>query len=256
MELVGTDVKDAILLPSSSNLWGTIISSGCHLDDVIDDTENGGLGIPLQMSDMGDTSPPNAEISSSEFQSFGNGVPVIQIDGAYQALSTRNSQLLHGAAGQVGPIVDASKAIQSSTITAGITFDNNTYEGHPEPSDTAGDSYVSATDLNGAVVQYAVVGGGSTRQTTLTATTSGSAVWSMPGEGSSNKDFIVNLAAYLNSTGASQTITYPVAFRVNPASVQTLTGSCTGITTNATTLTFPNTMGASALTGLCEVRGY
>src|SRR5260370_30087603 len=125
---------------------------------------------------MGDSSPHNAEISSSEFQSFGNGVPVIQIDGAFQALSIRNSQLLHGAAGQVGPIVDASKAIQTSGITAGITFDNSTYDGRPEPTDTVGDSYVSATDLNGAVVQYAVVGGGSTRQTTLAATTSGTPV--------------------------------------------------------------------------------
>jgi hypothetical protein len=58
-------------------------------------------------------------------------------------------------------MVDVSTARQQiAGVTTGINFDNSSYDGRPEPSDTAGDSYVIATDNLGVPVWYTVVGGG------------------------------------------------------------------------------------------------
>jgi hypothetical protein len=254
IETAGSSIKDALLLPPASTQWGIILSSPESLDDIILDTENGGAFTVIQVSNMNGNRHAGFGITNSAIFSWGVGKAPITLDGNYGRINIATTELAHGT-GVTGPFVDVTSGKQT-TDASGITFTNNQYDLKAEPTDIAGNSYVSATDNLGAVVKYAVVGGGSTRQTILNGTTSGTAVWSMPGEGSSYKDFIVNLAAYLNNSVTSQTITYPVTFRVNPGSVQTLTGSCAGIRTNATTLTFPNTMGGGSLTGICEVRGY
>ena len=131
------------------------------------------------------------------------------------------------------------------------TFENNTYEGLPEPSDTAGDTYISATDRLGAPVTYSVIGGGSTRQTTLNGTTAGTFVWSMPGEGSSNKRFVGHYTGYQNSGVTAQTVTYPVAFSLTPK----ITSDDSTSATNTTTFSLPTSMGAP-VTGWVVVEGY
>jgi hypothetical protein len=251
MELVGTSVRDAVLLPPARTQWGIILSSGIHLDDIILDTENGGNFTVIQMSYFADTSPPNLELSSSEVQSFGANEPPITVDGQYQSITITNTQLLHGG-GVTGPFIDLSKAQPSSLVASGINFQNNTYDGRPEPSDIAGNSYASATDILGNPVPYTVVGGGSARQTTLAGTTAGTFVWSMPGEGSSFKRFVGHYTGYNNTSATPQTVTYPVPFTVAPriASNDGPSGS-----TSQTTLTLPASM-ATPVTGWISVEGY
>ena len=253
MELVGTSVRDAVLLPPARTQWGIILSSAAHLDDIVLDTENGGSFTVIQMSNMANTSAPSLELSTSEVQAFGTGKAPITADGVYQSITITNSQLLHGPVStSTGPFVDLSKAEQSSAVTSGINFTNNTYDGKPEPSDIAGNSYVSATDVIGNPVAYAVVGGGSTRQTTLAGTTAGTFVWSMPGEGSSSKRFVGHYAGYNNTSTTAQTVTYPVAFTMPPkiTSNDGPSGS-----TSQTTLTLPASM-ATPVSGWITVEGY
>jgi hypothetical protein len=250
MELVGTSVRDAILLPPARTQWGIILSSGAHLDDIILDTENGGAFTVIQMSNMANTSPPSLELSSSEVQSFGTGKAPITVDGQYQSITITNTQLLHGAS--TGPFIDLSKAQLSPSNTSGINFVNNTYDGRAEPSDIAGNSYVSATDELGTPVAYAVSGGGSTRQTTIAGTTAGTFVWSMPGEGSSYKRFVGHYTGYNNANATAQTVTYPVPF-TQPPKITSNDGPSGSA--SATTLTLPASMGAP-VTGWIIVEGY
>lgn len=86
-------------------------------------------------------------------------------------------------------------------------------------------------------------------QTTYTGSVSGTAVWSMPFQGSSYKRFIIYYSA-LHDIGG--TITFPVAFTKQP----TIYGdtAATGITTaNTTTLTIAVT---AATSGFAIVEGY
>jgi hypothetical protein len=251
MELVGTSVRDAILLPPARTQWGIILSSGSHLDDIILDTENGGAFTVIQMSDMANTTPPSLELSSSEIQSWGAARMPITVDGLYQSITITNTQMIHGG-GITGPFIDAASGQQTSTLTSGISFQNDTFDGKPEPTDIVGNSYVSATDRLGSVVQYAVVGGGSTRQTTLAGTTAGTFVWSMPVEGSSYKRFVGHYTGYNNTSATAQTVTYPVPFTQPPkiASNDGPSGS-----TSATALTLPASM-ATPVTGWIIVEGY
>src|SRR5260370_11764015 len=118
--------------------------------------------------------------------------------------------------GVYGAVGEVRNWKQTSANTTGIDFENDTYDNRPEPSDTVGNSYVSATDNLGDAVIYSVVGGSSQRQTTLTGTTAGTLVWSMPGEGSSYKRFVGHYTGYNNTTATAQKIAYPVAFSLPP----------------------------------------
>ena len=96
-------------------------------------------------------------------------------------------------------------------------------------------------------------------QTTLTGTSAGSAVWSQPYEGSSYKKFVAYLNGYENTTATSQTITFPVAFAQAPTVVVFDAGSVGAptfaATATTTTLTLPNSMGAT-VTGWLICEGY
>jgi len=78
----------------------------------------------------------------------------------------------------------------------------------------------------------------STPTTTLTGTTTGSVIWSMPFQGSSYKKFIAYANGYENDTTTSQSITFPVAF-----------STVAGITYNSTGLTLTNSLTALTITG-------
>ena len=250
MELVGTSVRDAILLPPARTQWAIILSSGAHLDDIILDTENGGAFTVIQMSDMANTTPPSLELSSSEIASWGAKMP-ITVDGLYQSITVTNTQLIHGG-GVTGPFIDLGGGQQNSALTSGISFQNDTFDGKPEPTDIVGNSYVSPTDRLGSVVQYAVIGGGSTRQTTLAGTTAGTFVWSMPGESSSYKRFVGHYTGYNNTSATAQTVTYPVPF-TQPPKITSNDGPSGS--TSATALTLPASMG-TPVTGWIIVEGY
>ncbi len=251
LETVGFSVKDATLLPPTNTQWGMILIGNAHIDNVVLDTENGGAFPAVQISNMAQFISPSVEIDDSFLAANGASVSPIVIDGIYGMLSIKNSYILH-ASGVTGPIVDVSKGEIQVGGTVGIEFENNSYDSFPEPSDTAGDSYASATDINGSVVNYAVLGGGSTRQTTLTGTSAGTVVWSMPGEGSSYKRFVGHYTGYENTTATAQTITYPVAFSLTPkiTSNDGPSGS-----TSTTALTLPASMSGPA-TGWIIIEGY
>ncbi len=53
-------------------------------------------------------------------------------------------------------------------------------------------------------------------QTTITGTTAGSVVWSMPFQGSAYKKVIIYINTYENSTTTAQSITYPAVFTQTP----------------------------------------
>jgi hypothetical protein len=250
MELVGTSVRDALLLPGSLTQWGIILSGPTHIDSVVFDTEGGGTFTGIQISNMGGSGSASLELSSSSINPSGSGVAPITIDGVYGSISSKNTQLVHGSG--TGPMVDASHARQNSANTTGIDFENDLYDLRPEPSDTAGDSYVSPTDNLGNPVVWTVVGGSTTRQTTLTGTSAGTFVWSMPGEGSSYKRFVGHYTGYENTTATAQTITYPVAF-TNTPKITSNDGPSGSASTTA--LTLPASMG-SAATGWIIVEGY
>ena len=91
-------------------------------------------------------------------------------------------------------------------------------------------------------------------RTTVTGTSAGSAVWSMPQQGTSWKQTIIYLNGYENTTATAQTITLPASF-ATVGYVVADGGSCAGVTISATTITLPSSMSATQ-TGLCEVKGY
>jgi len=91
-------------------------------------------------------------------------------------------------------------------------------------------------------------------QSTLSGTTAGSVVYSMPFQGTSYKKFIAYANGYENDTTTAQSITFPTAF----STVAGITYNSTGLTlTNsltALTITAPNS--ATTYTGMIIVEGY
>ena len=248
-ETNGGSVFNTIFQPSAGQVFGLVVGSQAHLDDVIWDTESGGTAPALQISQLNPSGfTPLVEISSSDIVNSGAVAPIV-IDGAYLGLRITNTVIQHQ--GFTGPMVDLTSARQGTGST-GITFDNDIYENSSEPSDTAGDSYASLTDQAGSVVRYTVVGGGSTRQTTLTGTSAGTFVWSMPQEGSGYKRFVGHYTGYENTTATAQTISYPVAFALPP---KITTNDGPSGSTGTSVLTLPASMG-SAVTGWIIVEGY
>ena len=117
----GNSVRDLTLLPPSSTLWGIITNGNTHIDSVIGDVENSGTYPLLQMSSMNQFLPPTVEVDNSYFPASGTAAPIV-IDGLYQALGVKQSQLSHQA-GTTGPEVDVSKGQQAATLfTSGIDF--------------------------------------------------------------------------------------------------------------------------------------
>ena len=91
-------------------------------------------------------------------------------------------------------------------------------------------------------------------QTTITGTTAGSAVCSMPEQGSSYKKVIVYLDGYENDSTTAQTYTFPTAFSNTPA-VSTNSASVPGVTVSTTKLSLaPDT--TTAYTGWIIIEGY
>jgi len=79
-------------------------------------------------------------------------------------------------------------------------------------------------------------------QTTLTGTTAGSIVYSMPFQGTTYKKVLVYLNGYENDTTTAQTITFPTAFSYapnvyNPAAVPGVTASTTALSIDPDTTT-------------------
>ncbi len=90
-------------------------------------------------------------------------------------------------------------------------------------------------------------------QSTLTGSTAGSIVYSMPEQGSSYKKFIAYANGYENDTTTAQTITFPVAFTNTPAVITAPSGLIASVNTTAITLTSGTT---TTYTGWVILEGY
>ena len=93
-------------------------------------------------------------------------------------------------------------------------------------------------------------------QTTITGTTAGSIIASMPEQGGSYKKVVLYASGYENDTTASQTYTYPTAFSAISSVVYNNTGlSTTALSTSLTALTIdPDS--TTIFTGMIVVEGY
>jgi len=91
-------------------------------------------------------------------------------------------------------------------------------------------------------------------QSTLSGTTAGSVVYSMPFQGSSYKKFIAYANGYENDTTTTQSITFPVAF----STVADITFNNTGLTVgnNLTSLTISAPDSTNTYTGMIIVEGF
>jgi len=90
-------------------------------------------------------------------------------------------------------------------------------------------------------------------QTTLTGTTAGSIVYSMPEQGSSYKKFIAYASGYENDTTTAQTISFPVAFVNTPYVATAPSGLISSTTTTSITLASGTT---TTYTGWIIIEGY
>ena len=91
-------------------------------------------------------------------------------------------------------------------------------------------------------------------QTTITGTTGGKFIATMPEQGSSYKKIIIYLINYENDTTTAQTYTYPTAFNTI-AEITTNTANMPGISLNNSSISFaPDT--TTAYVGLVIIEGY
>ncbi len=94
----------------------------------------------------------------------------------------------------------------------------------------------------------------SSTQTTITGTTAGSIIASMPFQGSSYKKAIFYLDGYENDSTTAQTYTFPIAFSNTPI-VSVNSASVPGVTVTTTAISIaPDT--TTAYTGYIIVEGY
>jgi len=94
----------------------------------------------------------------------------------------------------------------------------------------------------------------STATTTLTGTTTGSVIWSMPFQGSGYKKFIAFANGYENDTTTAQSITFPVAF--STVAYVTFNNTALTITNDLTALTISAPNNTQAYTGMIIVEGF
>lgn len=89
----------------------------------------------------------------------------------------------------------------------------------------------------------------SAAQTTYSGSITGSAVWSMPFQGTSYKKFFINMQALHDAGG---TITYPTAFAKAPY----LYGTASAVAISSTSTTVFTIAVAATITGNVFVEGY
>jgi len=139
-------------------------------------------------------------------------------------------------------------AFQAARITIdGVTIIQNIETGKIQTSGVI----VSTTTTTTTTQSNVTINAG---QSTLTGTTAGSVVYSMPFQGTVYKKFVAYANGYENDTTTAQTITFPVAF----SNVAGVTFNNTGLTlsTSLTALTISAPNSTTTYTGMIIVEGY
>lgn len=238
-EFSGPEVSGLSILTGGAVKWGIIVDGWAHLDSFYDDAEGGGTYPAIQVSNFAPPAGPSLTCINCQPINQGN-VAQIVLDGETNTINIVNS-ILNAASGYA--MVDATNSAGSNDVV----FDNDTYNGNACPP--AGTSFTTGT------AQFEARGSCAIKQTTLSGTTAGTAVWSEPVISTGQKKFRVYLNGYENTTATPQTIAMPAAFATVISTVETVSGTCTGITATTSTVTLPSSMGATQ-TGLCEFDGY
>jgi len=109
-------------------------------------------------------------------------------------------------------------------------------------------SFITSTSNTWTAPQNINVG-----QTTLTGTTAGSIVYSMPYQGTAYKKFIAYANGYENDTTTAQSISFPVAFTNTPYVVTSPSGLISSISTTGITLASGST---TTYTGVIIIEGW
>lgn len=89
-------------------------------------------------------------------------------------------------------------------------------------------------------------------QPSLSGTTAGTVISSMPHQQATFKEFLAFFNGYNNTTATAQTITFPTAFSQIPVFLANIDPPCT---VTATTLTLPASLGGT-VTGWVVLKGY
>jgi hypothetical protein len=92
----------------------------------------------------------------------------------------------------------------------------------------------------------------SSNSTTLSGTTAGNILWTMPFQGV-YKSFAAYANGYENNSTTNQTITFPVAFANTPVITTNTTGLSLSVSTTALTITAPNN--TTTYSGLIKIEG-
>ena len=113
---------------------------------------------------------------------------------------------------------------------------------------------VTAEELNSAFAQAAAVGdpGTASNKATLSGTTAGSIISSMPEQGVSKK-FVAVAVGYENDTTTAQSVVFPVAFTYTPVITSNTTGLTGTVTTTELTITAPDS--TTVYNGLIIIEG-
>ncbi len=151
-----------------------------------------------------------------------------------------------GATDKAGGNLILAPGLSTGTGNNQILLQTSTPQGSTNTTDNA---LVTRLTLDSTGLNSTVPLNSSLAQTTYTGSVSGTAIWSMPFQGSSYKKFIIFYNALHDAGG---TITFPIAFTQQP----TIYGdtAATGITTASTTTL---TIALTALTsGFAIVEGY
>jgi len=139
-------------------------------------------------------------------------------------------------------------AFQAARITIdGVTIIQNIETGKIQTSGVIVSTTTTTTTTQSNVTINA-------SQSTLSGTTAGSIVYSMPLQGTVYKKFIAYANGYENDTTTSQSINFPTAFTNAPIIVVNSTGLT--LSTNTTTLTISAPDSTATYTGWIIIEGY
>jgi hypothetical protein len=241
----GPEISGISLLTPGTVKWGMIVNQWAHVDNYYDDAEAGGTFPAILASNM--AQPISPIVTCTNCQLSPQSAAAVQLDGNIGPVTLHNA-IVNLPASQ--PVVDATNATVNNY--SGAVFDNVNVGSSNCPG--AGQSFINNS------YPYSVTGGCTEVQTTTNGTSAGSFTWSEPVIGSNRKTVRIYLNGYENTTATPQTFAAPIAFTDNnhTSSIQTVAGTCTGITINTaagvSTVTLPSSMGATQ-TGLCEFNG-
>ncbi|GEM_PF-6785905 len=233
---------DPFLQMNSNTLCGIVLRQAVSSTDtsVIDnptlDDENGSTGPSLCV-----VGAENITVNGGGLSGYTSTSPIVFDTGNFvQGVILKGTQLtsVGGNPSQWSKVSFSPPQGQN----AYIDFDNVTFSNRTGLLQNA----IALTDGN---INYRV----EAPPQRVNGTTAGNFIWSLPIYSSGSKCVVVSLNGYENTTSTAQTATLPPGIS-SLGAVTTDTGTCTGVTITATTITLPSSMSGTQ-TGACRACG-